>query len=382
MTYIIIRICVRESVPRTQADPSNVRFYEEHQYATTVARMSPNGEWVASGDASGRVRVWGLNDNFTLKAEHQPLSGSIHDISWSDDGQRIVACGDGRGSSFAKVFLWDTGSTVGDVTGATKRVNSVDFKPCRPYRIVAGSEDFTVSFFEGPPFKFMHTPHKHANFVNCVRFSPDGTRFASVGSDGEGKIYDGKTGVPILDVPGGKIGEGGGHAGTVYACSWSPDGTKLLTAGADKTCRLWEVPVVAAEAEATTPLPKCVKLATFTFGDAAAPNPGVEHMQVGCLFVGEKMVSLSLSGDINVLNPDDPTKPKAVLVGHPKPISALTVVAPGGEGAGLYTSSLSALQGGDSMVGTGGGGGEGMRTAQPTHPDSHSATTHENDTGK
>ena len=53
--------------PYARADPLNVRFYEEHQYATTVARLSPNGEWVASGDVSGRVRVWGLNDDLTLK---------------------------------------------------------------------------------------------------------------------------------------------------------------------------------------------------------------------------------------------------------------------------------------------------------------------------
>ena len=46
------------------------------------------------------------------------------------------------------MFLWDSGSTVGEISGMTKRVNSVDFKPCRPYRIVAGSEDFTVSLYE------------------------------------------------------------------------------------------------------------------------------------------------------------------------------------------------------------------------------------------
>jgi len=116
---------------------------------------------------------------------------------------------------------------VGDITGMGKRVNSVDFKPGRPYRIAAGSEDFSVSFFQGPPFKFMHTAHKHANFVNCVRFSPDGERFASVGSDGKGKIYDGRSGAVVGDVPGGKMGEGGGHAGTVYAASWSPCGWGL-----------------------------------------------------------------------------------------------------------------------------------------------------------
>ena len=222
-------------VVRSLTDPTDVRVYDGHQYPTTVARLSPNGEWVASGDVAGHVRVWGLNEDMTLKAEHQPLSGAVDDISWSDDGQRIVACGDGRGSVFAKAFMWDTGNAVGDVSGATKRVNSVDFKPGRPYRVVAGSEDFTVSLYAGPPFKFVATAHKHANFVNCVRYAPDGSRFASVGSDGVGKIYDGETGATLADIPPGKLGKGPGHTGTVYACAWSPDGARVLTAGADKT---------------------------------------------------------------------------------------------------------------------------------------------------
>ena len=95
-------------VVRSLNDPSDVRFYGEHQYDATVARVSPDGQWVASGDVSGRVRVWGLNDDFTLKAEHHPISGAVDDLAWSDDGQRIVVCGDGR-KTFAKAFLWDTG---------------------------------------------------------------------------------------------------------------------------------------------------------------------------------------------------------------------------------------------------------------------------------
>ena len=66
------------------------------------------------------------------------------------------------------------GNTVGDLAGPTKRVNSVDFKPGRPYRVVAGSEDFSVSFFEGPPFKFKKELKTHTRFVNWTKFSPDG----------------------------------------------------------------------------------------------------------------------------------------------------------------------------------------------------------------
>ena len=112
-----------------------------------------------------------------------------------------------------------------------------------------------MSFYEGPPFRFVNTPHRHGNFANCVRFSPDGVKFASVGSDGVGVVYDGRTGAPIAELPaGGKLaggqGQGAGHVGTIYACAWSPDSAKLLTAGADKTCKLWAVPQLDAQGDA------------------------------------------------------------------------------------------------------------------------------------
>ncbi len=354
------------------------RFYE-HQYPVTVARISPNGQWVASGDVSGRVRVWGLNEDTTLKAEHHPLSGAVADVAWSDDGQRIVCCGEGK-QSFAKVFLWDSGSAVGDVSGSTKRVNSCDFKPSRPFRIATASEDFAVSFYEGPPFKFASTPHRHGNFANCVRFSPDGAKFASAGSDGAGVVYDGRTGAPIAELPpaGGTPagGAGAGHVGTIYACAWSPDSAKLLTAGADKTCKLWAVPRDPRGDVATTPsptggtsLPRLEKLADHSFGRT------VGDMQVGCVFVGDVAVTLSLSGDLNFIEgfierADVPSRESSasagtdtsllettfgnpfgnrvvVRSGHPKPIGALAVCKTTGD---AFVASLAAVGGGASIL--------------------------------
>lgn len=49
------------------------------------------------------------------------------------------------------------GTEVGEVIGMSKVINSIDFKPTRPFRLVTGSEDFTACFFEGPPFKFVRS---------------------------------------------------------------------------------------------------------------------------------------------------------------------------------------------------------------------------------
>ena len=65
----------------------------------------PNGEWIASGDVSGTVRIWGAHDDHVLKKEFKVLAGRIDDLQWSADGMRIVASGDGKGKSLVRAFM-------------------------------------------------------------------------------------------------------------------------------------------------------------------------------------------------------------------------------------------------------------------------------------
>ena len=48
-------------------------------------------------DVTGKIRIWDtVNKEHILKAEYQPFAGTIKDIAWSPDSQRIVAVGEGR----------------------------------------------------------------------------------------------------------------------------------------------------------------------------------------------------------------------------------------------------------------------------------------------
>lgn len=107
----------------------------------------------------------------------------------------------------------ETGTSVGEISGQSKPINSCDFRPSRPFRIITGSEDNTIGVFEGPPFKFKMTKQvnivntskkkkiakilklpilqEHSRFVQAVRFSPNGNLFASAGFDGKVFLYDG-----------------------------------------------------------------------------------------------------------------------------------------------------------------------------------------------
>lgn len=73
---------------------------------------------------------------------------------------------------------------MGELNGHGKRVTSCAYRPCRPFRIMTASEDTRTVFYTGPPFVLGHSNNdQHSNWVNAVRYAPDGGHIVSVGSD-------------------------------------------------------------------------------------------------------------------------------------------------------------------------------------------------------
>ena len=58
---------------------------------------------------------------------------------------------------FGHVFTMDTGTSLGTIEGHSNTINTCSYRSARPFRIVTASEDNTVGFHEGPPFKFKRT---------------------------------------------------------------------------------------------------------------------------------------------------------------------------------------------------------------------------------
>ncbi|KAG1934645.1 WD repeat-containing protein 1 [Pimephales promelas] len=282
-------------------NPAIADVYTEHPHPVIVAKYSPSGFYIASGDVSGKIRIWDTTQKeHLLKYEYQPFGGKIKDIAWTEDSKRVAVVGEGR-EKFGAVFLWDSGSSVGEIVGHSKIINSVDIKQTRPYRLVTGSDDNCTTFLEGPPFKFKCTMSDHSRFVNCVRFSPDGNRYASAGADGQIFLYDGKSGEKL-----GTLGGEKAHDGGIYAVSWSPDSTQLISASGDKTVKLWDVATGTG-------------VTTFNLGS------DVLDQQLGCLWQKNHLLSVSLSGFINYLDKNSPDRPLRTIKGHTKSIQCLTV---------------------------------------------------------
>lgn len=72
------------------------------------------------------------------------------------------------------MFTFDSGNSVGEITGHSKSINSVAVRQGRPMKIATGSEDFTAVFHEGPPFKFKCT--KSVRHLGVVVWYHDSVR--------------------------------------------------------------------------------------------------------------------------------------------------------------------------------------------------------------
>ncbi|QPG74660.1 hypothetical protein FOA43_001992 [Brettanomyces nanus] len=293
---------------RSVKEPSSCIQYPGHNYTTTVATFAPSGFYVASGDESGNVRVWDCaSDDLILKGEYQILSGRINDIAWDADSKRIVAVGDGK-ERYGHCFTYDSGNTVGEISGHTAQVNAVAIRPCRPYKAATVSDDGGLVFLQGPPFKFsLSVRDRHKNFVRDVKFSGDGEYIVSVSADRSIVLYDGKT------CEFKRVFENA-HDGGIFGVDWY-DNKSFVTCSSDATVKRWSV-----DGELVN---------TWKVGQKL-----VENQILGVTRTKDYVIALALSGDLYYF---DETHEDAVNVvyGHQKSITALAVTAD----KSLYTGS-------------------------------------------
>ncbi len=278
---------------RNLHDPSQCFQYTQHNANTSVARIAPSGYYVASGDVLGNVKVWDPS-NGIQKSEFRVLGGRINDLAWDGESKRLVAVGDGK-EAYGNCFTFDSGNSVGEVSGHSGIVNAVSIRSTRPYSVVTASDDNSVVYYQAFPMKFKKTLKDHTGFVQDVQYAPDGSIFVSVGSDRKLFLYNAEGEKQTsIESP---------HQGSIFAVSFDPSSKSFLTSSADQTTKLWDVETQ-----------KVVQ--TWSFGNM------VEDQQVGNAFAGNTPVSLSLSGDLHSLDKSTPDIGK-VITGHQKSITRL-----------------------------------------------------------
>lgn len=238
-----------------------------------------------------------------ITGDYHIIAGRINDLAWDGDSQRIIAVGDGK-ERFGHCITADSGNSVGEISGHSSQINCVSIRQQRPLRAATGSDDTSLVFYHGAPFKFNTSLRgQHNRFIFGTAFAPDGSVFASVGADKRIWLYDGKTGEAK-----GQIGDGV-HSGSIFGISWSKDSKKFVTASADQTVRIWDPEAGKA-------------IQTWRMGEEGTTS--IPDQQVGVVWPTGRsdglVISVDLEGNLNYLVDGNP-KPTRVVRGHQKNIT-------------------------------------------------------------
>lgn len=228
--------------------------------------------------------------------------------------------GDGK-EKFGHCITADSGNSVGEISGHSSQINSVSIRQQRPLRAMTGSDDTSLVFYHGAPFKFNTSIRKHQRFIYGVAFSPDGSSVVSVGADKQIFLYDGKTGEPKAEIGAGE------HKGSIFGVSWSKDSKKFVTSSADQTVKIWDAEAGKA-------------IQTWRMGEEGKVS--ISDHQVGVVWPHGRsdglILSLNLNGDLNYLSEGNPF-PHKLVYGHQKNITAIAASDAGDSKPTLFTGS-------------------------------------------
>ncbi len=114
--------------------------------------------------------------------------------------------------------------------GHREPVNCVSFSPDGT-RIVSGSNDWTLRVWDAESGAELSKLRGHCGGVNSVTYSPDGTRIVSGSYDRTLRVWDAESGAVLSVLR--------GHDGDVNCVSYSPDGTRIVSSSEDETLRVW-----------------------------------------------------------------------------------------------------------------------------------------------
>ena len=198
-------------------------------------QFSPDGSELYTGGSDGRIRVWGTADGKALR-EHELPGGrarftAIYAFVLSRTGTDVAWCGHTRHAPH-HVVVGRTKSLK-----VTRRIEAhqseVMILAAHPGGFCSGSCDRTVKFWDWRS-KTCHATLKARGIVRALAVAPDGKRVA----------IGGVTTIDVLGIAGHGVAGAPvhfrGHTKCIECVEFSPDGARLASVSLDGTLRVWD----------------------------------------------------------------------------------------------------------------------------------------------
>lgn len=226
-----------------------------HTDSVNTLAFTTDGTRLASGSRDRSIRIWDVRTQTLLlnltehtnsgrKSEHRdgttrPSAEWLNNLVFSPDGTTLASA-----SAFGTIWLWDLNTRQLLTTLTTHEAGAHElpainldkiglaFSPDNT-RLASGGIDgqVMVSEVSANPNPLIFTGH-HAWRVEALVFSPDGKHLVSGSRDNSIRLWDVETGTGFTIL--------NGHVGEVNTLAFSADGTTLISGSIDGTILLWD----------------------------------------------------------------------------------------------------------------------------------------------
>ncbi len=190
-------------------------YYDISGFMCGAVAWSPNDRYLSWSSYIGvSLSEWATNAMF-----HLPVEPCVETMDFSPDGAQLV-----MGNEKGNVLIGDVdnmanSSSVITLTGQLEGLTQVRWSPDGSRIAAVGTDEAAVWDVHSTEPPLLLPGH------DSITWSPDGTRLAIPG--------EGKT-VSVWDVESGQlIGSLAGHDVSVSSVAWRPDGSQLATGGSD-----------------------------------------------------------------------------------------------------------------------------------------------------
>ena len=203
-----------------------------HDAAVQSVAVSANARWAATGDESGRIRIWEISTGQTTRSITANPS-SITGVVFSPDDTALYSCG-----TDTTLRAWNVanGEPIGKTVETPAPIQAMTLVNKGQW-LVTGGEDGIARVWEAKAIREASDAVKplqeikaHGTSITSLSARPgDANEFLSGGQDGLVRRWQAETGKQLSELK---------NDGPVVALAISPDGRRLASAGAN-VVTLW-----------------------------------------------------------------------------------------------------------------------------------------------